>query len=404
VIPQRLHNQLSDLKLRRLKDSGRYTDGLGLHIFVTKALTKQWVLRLNVQGVRREIGLGGYPDVSLSEARATRDRMRAEVRAGLDSVAKRNDSKVKVLTFREAAEQVLALNKASWKNPKHAAQWLSTLETYAFPHIGNRKINDISAKHILMVLEPIWLEKHETANRVRQRMSKVFDWAKAKEFVKHENPVTGIQEGLPNYKGKTEHFKAVSYTRIQEFIQTLQNSTQSINVQNGLQFLILTVVRSGELRFAEWSEIDLENRKWLIPAERMKAGIDHHIPLSAPAIRILKHMVAVTGKQTYIFPSSQNWGKAMSDATMSKAVKALGYDATVHGFRSTFRDWASETRSYPNDVVEWALAHTNPNKTEAAYKRGDLFEKRMKLMEDWGRFCMTTDTGENTNHCSEPLT
>lgn len=356
---------------------------------VTKSLSKQWVLRVMIRGTRRDIGLGGYPDVPLSEARLTRNRMRAQIREGLDPVAVRNDLRTKVPTFEEAARRVCELNKPSWKNEKHADQWLTTLRIYAFPVIGKRRVDDISVKHISAVLEPIWLEKHETANRVRQRMSKVFDWAKTKEFLRHENPVRGIQEGLPKHKPSIRHFKAVAYTDIKEFTQTLQTSSQSINVKLGLQFLILTACRSGELRYAKWSEIDSENAKWIIPKDRMKAGKEHHVPLTNHTFAILSQMRALSGSDEYIFPSSQNWKKPMSDATMSKAVKVLGYDATVHGFRSTFRDWASETRTYPNDVVEMALAHSNPNKTEAAYKRGNLFEKRRGLMNDWGQFVIS---------------
>jgi len=197
----------------------------------------------------------------------------------------------------------------------------------------------------------------------------------------------GIKQGLPIVTSKVNHFKALPYEDISQFIRKLKNSTQSANVKLGLEFLILTACRSGELRFAEWSEIDLDGSRWIIHANRMKAGREHHVPLSIRAINILDEIKAISENSTYIFPSSQNWKKSMSDATISKAVKTLGFDVTVHGFRSTFRDWASETRTYPNDVVEMALAHTNPNRIEAAYKRGDLFNKRAEIMDDWADYC-----------------
>lgn len=384
-------NALSDIKIRKIKKAGRYSDGLGLHLWVTKSQTKQWVLRIMVRGIRRDIGLGGYPDVPLTEARSIRSEMRAQIRAGLDPIAHRNDAQRQIPTFAEAAKIVHDLNVAGWKNRKHGDQWISTLEKYAFPVVGKRRVDDITIKHISDVLEPIWITKHETANRVRQRMSKVFDWAKTKEFIKHENPVKGIKEGLPTYTGKPSHFKALSYTEINHFIRTLSESTQSLNVQLGLQFLILTACRSGELRFAKWEEIATDWSRWIVPANRMKNGIEHHIPLSKEAKATLEKIQLISGNYAFIFPSSQNWKKAMSDSTMSKAVKTLGFDVTVHGFRSTFRDWASETRTYPNDIVEMALAHTNPNKVEAAYKRGDLFDKRVEVMQDWANYCYAQD-------------
>ena len=382
------YNSLTDLRIRKLSKTGRYTDGRGLHLWVTKNQTKQWVLRVTIRNKRQDIGLGGYPDVPLAEAREIRDRMRAEIRAGNDPKASRIDAKREIPTFEQAAYAVLEANRPNWKNPKHADQWINTLKTYAFPTIGNRRVDDISPSQVITILQPIWLLKHETANRVRQRMSKVFVWAKKMEFSDRDNPAEGIQDVLAKPTRKAKHFSALSYEEIPVFLSTLHDSGQSVNVKLALTFLILCASRTKEVRFATWSEIDLTNKRWVIPPERMKNGLEHHVPLSDAAINVLKKIKPISRKSTYIFPSSINWKKPMSENTMLKAVKTLGFKITVHGFRSTFRDWASETMHYPNDVVEMVLAHSNPNKSEAAYKRGDLFEKRMKIMDDWASYTL----------------
>jgi len=378
---------LTDMKIRNLSNPGRYSDGNGLYMVVTKTGSKQWVQRIMVNGRRRDIGLGGYTVVSLSEARAKAIEMKKSAREGQDPIAVRNEARRIIPTFEEAAREVHAQNVHIWKNPKQRAQWITTLETYAFPKIGRMKVNDIRSGNIHEVLGPIWIEKHETANRVRQRMTKVFDWAKAKEFMYSENPVRGIQESLPRVKRKPKHFAALPYTDVATFIQRLKTGVQSTNCRLALEFLILVACRSGELRNARWSEVDLENAVWKIPADRMKMGVEHHIPLSSRAMEILREAKSRWPQSEFVFPSAQSWTKTMSANTLNKIAKRLGYKITVHGFRSTFRDWASETRYYPNDVVEMALAHGNPNKTESAYKRGNLFEKRKELMADWAEYC-----------------
>ena len=378
---------LTDMTIRNLTSPGRYADGNGLYIVVTKSGAKQWVQRLTVNGRRRDIGLGGYSYTTLADARAKAIEMKSQARNGLDPIAIRNEAQRIVPTFADAARQVHKQNALIWKNPKQRAQWITTLETYAFPTIGRMKVGDIRSSHIHTVLLPIWVEKHETANRVRQRMAKVFDWAKAKEYMRIENPVSGIQESLPKIKRKRSHFAALPYTDVANFISRLQTEVQSPNSRLALEFLILNATRSGELRHAVWDEIDFQARTWEIPASRMKMGLAHHIPLADRSKAILEQARDYWGHGSLIFPSALYPSKPMSAATLNKIAKDMGYSITVHGFRSTFRDWASETRSYPNDVVEMALAHGNPNKTEAAYKRGNLFEKRKELMADWARYC-----------------
>ena len=396
---QHPHKYLTDMKIRSLTVPKRYSDGNGLYLVVTQSGTKQWVLRILVHGRRRDIGLGGYKVVSLAEARAKAIEMKKLAREGIDPVTARNNARRSIPTFEQAAREVHTQNLDLWKNKKQIAQWITTLETYAFPKIGKLRVNDIRSSHIQGVLLPIWIEKHETANRVRQRMMKVLDWARANEYLETENPVRGIQEGLPRVKRRPKHFPSLAYSEISDFIKQLNTNSKSKNVNLALEFLILVACRSGELRFAKWSEINFTDSKWIIPADRIKMGVEHHIPLSDRAMDILQEAKMSWGQSEYIFPSSQNWGKAMSDGTLSAALKRLGYKITVHGFRSTFRDWASETRYYPNDVVEMALAHSNPNKTEAAYKRGNLFEKRKELMNDWAMYCASDvePAGEGKN-------
>ena len=381
------HHKLTDAKVRKLTKSGRYSDGLCLYLIVTATGSKQWVLRVIVNGQRKDMGLGGYPTITLAEARKKAMEYRRLAKQGKNPIEIRRKSQRTIPTFEEAARKVHAINIPTWKKTKAVDQWINSLENYAFPVIGKIRINDIKSSDIVSVLSPIWVDKHSTANRVRQRMNRIFDWAKTQGFISHDNPVSGVKQGLPRVNSNVKHFKALDYNNVFDFIQTLRKSSQSPNVKLGFEFLILTSCRSSELRFAEWSEIDLGAKKWVIPAKRMKAGKEHHVPLCSRAISILHEAKAISGNSKYIFPSSQNWQKSMSDATISKAVRVLGYDVTVHGFRSTFRDWASETRSYPNDVVEMVLAHTNPNRTEAAYKRGDLFDKRVAIMNDWMMYC-----------------
>jgi len=382
-------NRLNDLQIRKLSVKGRYGDGLGLYLVVTASGSKQWVLRTMVNGQRKDIGLGGYPTVTLAQARIDSMDMKRQIKQGIDPIAARREAKRVIPTFEEAARQVHADNIPTWKATKAVDQWINSLENYAFSEIGKMKVNDIRPSDIISVLAPIWVTKHSTANRVRQRMSRVFDWAKTQEFITHANPVTGIKQGLPKATTRVKHFAAMPYDEVSAFLSHLHNSTQSDNVKLGLEFLILTGCRSGELRAANWKEIDIKARKWTIPAERMKAGKEHVVPLTERSMAILKAARCLSGGGSdYIFPSSQNWNKTMCDATLTKALKkGLGYPFTVHGFRSSFRDWASETTDYRNDIVEIALAHSNPNKTEAAYKRGDLFEKRKALMDDWTNYC-----------------
>jgi len=382
------YNRLTDLKIRKLKKAGRYGDGHGLYLVVRPNGSKCWLLRIVINRRRRDISLGGYPAISLTEARVEALKMMGQAKQGLDPILLRRKAKRLIPTFEEAAREVHLNSIPAWKETKAISQWINSLENYAFPKIGSMRVNDVRPPDVISVLAPIWIEKHSTADKVRQRMSRVFDWAKTQEFLTNENPVRGIKQGLPKYEGKVKHFESLSYEEIAQFLIALKSSSQSTNVKLGLEFLILTACRSGELRYAEWSEIDFEKKLWVSPESKMKANREHIVPLTKRCIEILEAIKPISGRGAYIFPSSQNWSKPMSDATLSKAVKkGLGYPVTVHGFRATFSDWASETTNYPREVIEMALAHSNPNKTEAAYKRGSLLEKRSALMRDWNKFC-----------------
>jgi len=383
------YNRLTDLRIRKLTDKGRYGDGHGLYLVVHPSEAKSWLLRIVINRKRRDITLGGYPLVTLAMARETALIMRRQAKQGLDPVAIRADAKRVVPTFEEAARKVHEANVPTWKITKAVQQWIRSLEIHAFPKIGEKSVSDIGPPDIIDVLSPIWVSNRTTADRVRRRMSRIFDWAKTQEYMTRENPVTGIKQGLPgSNNNRGGHFAAMPYPDVPAFLQHLQSSTQSVNVKLGISFLLLNGLRSKELRLAEWAFIDFDKEKMAIPAHVMKNGIEHHIPLCSHSMAILGGIKPITGGSKYIFPSSQNWTKPMSDSTLSKALRVgLGYPYTIHGFRTSFRTWISETTSYPYDVAEMAIAHKNKNKTAAAYVRGDLFKKRKQLMRDWAEYC-----------------
>lgn len=362
---------------------GRVGDGDGLFLVVKEGGTKSWVCRVQRHGNRRDFGLGSASKVSLAVARERAREVRAWIELGLDPVFERR----KMLgfpTFREAAAKVLAASKKSWRNAKHEGQWLSTMEAYAFPQIGDIKVNDITGPMIRDLLAPIWLTKPETARRVRQRVGAVLDWAYASGYRETEAPMRAITKGLPRQPKKGNHFAAMPYDKVAAFITVLR-SRESLS-RFALQFAILTAARSGEVRGATWDEIDLETGLWTIAAPRMKAGREHVVPLTEPALRILRRCAELhLPSSDLVFPGMKR-GAPLSDMTLSKLMKELGEPFTVHGFRSAFRDWVSEETNHPGDVAEAALAHAIGNKTEAAYRRGNLLEKRRIMMADWATY------------------
>jgi integrase len=339
-------------------------------------------LRTVVQGRRTDIGLGGVSTTSLKKARDQAAKLREIARDGGNPLEERRKANRNVPTFKEAAKQVHEDHKKSWKNEKHAAQWISTLKEYAFPHFGDMRVDQIASAEILNALSPIWLTKPETARRVRQRIGTVMDWAKAAGHRSGENPIDGIQKGLPKQPKRKTHHAALPYNEVNDFISELRATQCGESTKLAFEFLVLTATRTSEVQLAEWSEIDLEDKAWTIPASRMKSARKFRVPLSKRCVDILEAAKALSDGSEYIFPGLRK-GKPLSNNTFLKALQRMERDVTAHGFRSTFRDWAAERTNFPREVCEMALAHSVSDKTEAAYLRGDLFEKRRELMDTW---------------------
>lgn len=375
---------LSAVGVRALKEPGRYADGNGLYLVVDPSGAKRWVLRTVVQGRRRDIGLGGLSLVTLAEAREQALGYRKLARAGGDPLAAKRKTRRVVPTFAEAAATVFEERADSWKNAKHRAQWLSSLEAYAVPRLGARAVSDITTADLLAVLAPIWLDKPETARRVRQRIETVLDWSKAAGFIEGDNPMAGVVPGLPKQPKKDGHFAAMPYADVPAFCQRLQAAALNASTRLAFLFLILTAARTNEVIAAHKDEIDLDAAIWTVPAARMKAGRPHVVPLSDLACTTAAQALCHDAQSPFLFPGVRP-GKPLSNMVFLQALRRLDVPYTAHGFRSAFRDWAAETTGFPHDVCEMALAHTIKNKAEAAYRRGNLLEKRRALMAAWAR-------------------
>lgn len=376
--------KLTDTGIKALKEPGRFGDGDGLYLFVSKGGSKSWVIRTQKDGRRRDIGLGGYPKTSLSNARKNAEKVREQADAGLDPVVERQRA-AEVPTFEAAAKLVHAEHRKGWRKGKHEYQWLRTLEVYAFPNIGRMKVSDIDQSHVRDVVAPIWLEKEETARRVFQRIRSVLDWAHAKQYREAELPTRAVLRGLPRQTREVEHFKALPIDEMPVFMERLRE--QETISRLALEALILTATRCGSLRKATWDQIDFDKALWTIPDENMKKNKTHVVPLSAPALAAFRRAEAHRRPRTELVFPGVKFGQTLSENTLNQLVERLGFDATAHGFRSTFDDWASERTNHPRHVVEMALAHAIPNKVEAAYRRGNLLEKRRALMDAWGHYC-----------------
>jgi len=377
--------RLSALQVKNLTRPGKYGDGrgsYGLRLVVTPGGTKNFVQQITVRGRRREIGLGPYPLVTLREAReAAFDNARL-ARAGGDPLEARERERQP--TFAEAAEAVVAIHEATWDaGGKSAYQWRATLRDYALPKIGPKRVGDVTAADVLAVLVPIWTAKQETARRVKQRLSAIMKWAAAQGY-RTDNPVDGIDEALPRGAKRPTHLKALPYSEVGDAVRRIRGSDAGISVRLALEFIILTAARSGEVRHARWSEFDLVGATWTVPATRMKAKREHRVPLSERGLAVLEEARVVEDGSGLVFPSPN--GKPLGGGVLSELVRALGIQAVPHGFRSSFRDWASERTNTPHAVMEAALAHVIPNKAEAAYARSDLFEKRRGLMDAWALY------------------
>lgn len=398
--------ELSATEVKRLKHSiskttGKPYNGLhpvggvaGLLMQVTPTGAKSWIYRTTVGGKRRNIGLGGFPDVTLAGAREKAREYRELIERGIDPVEQRQAARQsliaeqsKALTFDDAARQFLTVKSREFKNPKHVQQWENTLRTYASPVIGGMAVSQIELPHIVQVLEPIWHTKTETAGRVRGRIEKVLAWATVSGFRTGDNPArlkdnVDLALGKPSKIKKAKHFTALPYAELPGFMAEL--SKRPAVSARALEFAILTAARSGEVRGATWDEIDLDAAVWTIPADRMKAGKPHKVPLCPDAVEILREIPRFEGSE-FIFTAPR--GGKFSDVALTALLKRMDIKATAHGFRSTFKDWAREQTAYADEVSELALAHVNSDATRAAYARSELIDKRRLLMQEWANYC-----------------
>jgi integrase len=416
---------VNGLNSEKKKKAGRYGDGDGLWLQVRDAEHRSWLFRYARAGRQRQMGLGPFPGVSLAEARELAEGYRKLLRAGKDPLEARKDAraaaaqKVKVVTFRETAAHFVASHEAGWRNAKHRAQWTSTLDTYVHSKFGDRAVDAIETGHVLGALEPIWTVKPETASRVRGRIEKVLDYAKARGWREGENPARwrGHLVNLLAPRGRikaVEHHPALAWTEMAAFMAALRGELGW--AARAFEFAILTAARTSEALGARWDEIDSATKVWTVPAARMKARREHRVPLSTPALLILDQARRFrTDGSPYVFPGARG-GKPLSNMAMLMLLRRMnkageapkrwvdkrtGEQITAHGFRSAFRDWAGEATSFPSDVAEAALAHVRSDKVEAAYARGDLIKKRADLMEAWGAFCASGASAGTTRGAVE---
>ncbi|MFN4163567.1 MAG: tyrosine-type recombinase/integrase [Ferrovibrio sp.] len=394
----RFLNRLKALHLSKMTTPGMYPDGGGLYLQVSKSGTQSWVYRYGLNGRNREMGLGPLSVISLAEARALAVECRKLRQAGTDPIDARKDTRKaqqrEAKTFQVCAETYIETHAAGWRNAKHADQWRNTFSTYVWKQMGATAIDKVTTDDVLKVLEPIWKEKTETASRLRGRIEAVLDWATARGYRSGNNPARwrGHLDNLlppPSRVKKVAHHPALPYGDVATFIASL--AAHRGTAADALEFTILTACRTSEVAQATWTEVNLGEKVWIIPAHRMKSGREHRVPLSARAVDLLKRLKADAQTRDkiseYVFPSA-NLKKPMSNMAMLKLLDRMDRgDITVHGFRSTFRDWAAECTNASREVAEMALAHVVKDKVEAAYRRGDLFEKRRILLEEWSSFC-----------------
>ena len=370
---------------------GRHADGNGLYLFVQPTGTRSWIQRLVIRGRRRELGLGSLALVPLAEAREKALANRKLAREGGDPLAERRRTEG-IPTFAEAATRVLEQKRPGWRNRKHAQEWLSSLRRVAFPRIGKVPVSEVTSADVLEILTPIWHRKAETARRVRLRLRAVLEWAVAMEY-RIDNPCDRIGPVLGTQQSVVQHMRALPHREVAAAIGTVRGSTALEAAKLAFEFLVLTAARWSEVRWAEWEEIDRSGRVWTVPARRMKANRQHRVPLCGRALEILEAAQALGERAgPLVFTGGQ--GKPLDDKQLRCLLHEQGIAAVPHGFRSTFRDWASEETDHPREVIEAALAHVVRNRVEAAYARSDLFERRRVLMDDWARY-LAQGTGEN---------
>ena len=391
-------HRLSPRRIETERKRGRFADGGGLYLQVGEKGTKSWLFRFMLDGKARQMGLGAVHTISLPEAREAALKCRKLLHEGMDPIEARKEALISqqlqtasAMTFKECAEAYIKSHSAGWRNAKHTAQWTSTLKTYVFPVFGSLPVQAVDTALVMKALDPIWQVKTETASRVRGRIEAILDWAKARNYREGENPARwkGHLDNLLPARSKVKkvkHHAALPYDEIGAFMNQL-SERESVSAR-GLEFQILTAARTGEVMGANWAEIDIDKALWTIPAERTKTDVEHRVPLSTSVIALLEHMREISSSE-FVFPGAKA-GKPLSSMAFLQLLKRMGRgDLTAHGFRSTFRDWAAERTAFPREVAEMALAHTIGDKVEAAYRRGDLFEKRRKMMDAWADYCGT---------------
>ena len=383
--------RLTTARAKALSKQGMYHADVTLYLNIARGGSKSWIQRITIEGKRRDIGLGPFPVIGLAEARRRAFENRVEVASGRDPLADKR--RTKVPTFREAAERTFEANRPRWRNAKTAKNWEQGMARYAHPAIGNMYIDQVNREDVLRILTPIWTEKPEMARKLRQRMRAVFAWCQAHGFMEHNPAGEAIGGALPAMPAVKANYRALPYREVPEALRIVDGSRASLAVKLALRFVILTAGRSGEVRLATWDEIDVDNAVWKVPAERMKAAREHRVPLSATALEVLKDTKAIRDSSNLVFPSPVRRGQPMSDMTLIKALRDSGLAdrATVHGFRSSFRDWCAETGK-PREIAEAALAHVVGG-VEGAYFRSDLFARRRHLMDQWAAF-LTGDSAD----------
>lgn len=423
-MPKVLFNALTPPKIKSAPP-GRYGDGGGLFLLVKPTGKRSWVFRYKKDGKTRDMGLGsatGAGAVTLAEARDKASKLKRLTREGIDPLdAKVNDKqriaadaqaeRIRAITFKQVAEDYMAAHESSWRNPKHRAQWRSTLETYAYPHMGELSVADVGTSHVMAALQPIWNEKPETASRVRGRIECILDYARAREWRSGENPARWrghVAFMLParDRALKVAHHAALPWREIGAFMTKLRG--RDALAARALELAILTAARTSEVLGARWAEFDTTLKVWTIPAERMKAGREHRIPLSKATLDLLELLTPLRcedndDRSMMLFPGNRK-NRPLSQMSMLMLLRRMERsDLTVHGFRSTFRDWCAETTAYPHEMAEIALAHTVADKVEAAYRRGDMMDKRRRMMDDWAEYCSRVSAGSQAKDQLVPL-
>jgi integrase len=401
-------NRLTALRVDRTRTPGLYHDGAGLYLQVTagkQRVTKSWLFRFVLDGKERRMGLGSLLDVSLAQARDRAAVARRQAKEGSDPIERRRATRAtsslvtaKAMTFDQCRDAYISSHRSAWRNTKHAWQWGASLKKYVTPIFGNVSVKDVDVALVMKALEPIWATIPETASRLRGRIEAVLDWAKVRGLRSGENPARWrghLDHLLPRRSKvrKVEHHASLPYAEMGSFMTLLRD--RDAIAARALEFAILTAGRTGEVLGARWNEINLDERVWIVPANRMKAGKEHRVPLSAPAIAVVNAMCKVR-QNDYLFPGDRH--ASLSNTSMLMLLRRMGRgDLTVHGFRSSFRDWAAELTNFPSEVAEMALAHTVSSKVEQAYRRGDMFERRRRLMAAWATFCATRKEATRNN-------